>query len=153
MLCEVRCHQDGPGEEGQGREVRKQLKWPGREGSTDEKDCAGSGGDAFFPHPQGSQARTQKLRMTGPGSLGSLRLDSQIPRGLWGKSQVLGCVFPSESAQRAIAKVAARIPEPTSFPNLPFPPPPTPALLGGGGGGQAGPCVSINEVPLSSGAG
>lgn len=116
------------------------MKRPGREGSTDEKDCAGSGGDAFFPHPQGSQARTRKLRMTGPGSLGSLRLDSQIPRGLWGKSQVLGCVFPSESAQRAIAKVAARIPEPTSFPNLPFPPPLHPGSAGGlGWGGRLGP--------------
>lgn len=135
MLCEVRGHQDGPGEEGEGREVRKQLKRPGREGSTDEKDCAGSGRDAFFPHPQGSQARRRKLGMTGPGSLGSLRLDSQIPRGLWGKSQVLGFVFPSESAQRAIAKVAARISEPTSFPNLPFPPPPPPGSAGGWGWG------------------
>lgn len=94
-----------------------------------------------------------KLGMTGPGFLGSLGLDSQIPRGLCGESQVLRCVFLSESAQRAIAKVAARISEPTSFPNLPFPPPHPPALLRGGGGGQAGPCVSINVVPLSSGAG
>ena len=48
-----------------------------------------------------------KLGMTGPGFLGSLGLDSQIPGGLWGESQVLRSVFPSESAQRAIAKVAS----------------------------------------------
>lgn len=66
-----------------------------------------------------------------------------------GASHVLGCVFPSESAQRAIAKVAAQISEPTSLPQPPLPS----SSDGGRGEGQAGPCVSINEVPLSSGAG
>lgn len=153
MLCEVRGHRDGPGEEGEGREVRKQLEWPGREGSTDEKDCAGSGQDALFPHPQGSQARRRKLGMTGPGFLGSLRLYSQIPGGLWGESQVLRCVFPSESTQRAIAKVAARISEPTSFPNLPFPPPKPWLCCGVGVGGRLGPASPSTKFHYPPGPG
>lgn len=80
-----------------------------------------------------------KLGMTGPGFLGSLGLDSQIPGGLWGESQVLRSVFPSESAQRAIAKVAARISEPTSFPNLPFLPHHPRLCCGVGVGGRLGP--------------